>query len=49
MCDPALGHSNFKIEDGMMEFGVGHHGEAGTKVEELKSASEMHRKWQKPF
>ena len=25
----------------MMEFGVGHHGEAGTKVEELKSASEI--------
>ena len=22
---PALGHSNFKIEDGTMEFGVGHH------------------------
>ena len=38
---PALGHSNFKIEDGTMEFGVGHHGEAGTKVEKLKSASEM--------
>ena len=38
---PALGHSNFKIEDEMMEFGVGHHGEAGTKVEELKSASEI--------
>ena len=38
---PALGHSKFKIEDGTMEFGVGHHGEAGTKVEKLKSASEM--------
>lgn len=38
---PAVGHSNFKIEDGTMEFGVGHHGEAGIKVEELKSAKDI--------
>ena len=46
---PALGHSNFKIEDGTMEFGVGHHGEAGTKVEKLNRQVKWHRKWQKPF
>ena len=38
---PAVGHSNFKIEDGKMEFGVGHHGEPGIKVEEMRTAKEI--------
>lgn len=38
---PAVGHTNFQIVDGTMEFGVGHHGEQGTKVEDLKSSNEI--------
>ena len=38
---PAVGHPNFQIKDGTMEFGIGHHGEPGVKVCELKSADEM--------
>ena len=35
---PAVGKPNFQIEDGTMETGVGHHGEAGIKKEKLKTA-----------
>lgn len=38
---PAVGKPNFKIEEGTMEVGIGHHGEPGIKVTELKSADEM--------
>ena len=38
---PAVGHPNFKIEEGKMEVGIGHHGEPGIKVCDLKSADEM--------
>lgn len=38
---PAVGKPNFKIEEGTMEVGIGHHGEPGIKVIELKSADEM--------
>lgn len=38
---PAVGHPNFSIEDGKMEVGIGHHGEPGIKVEDLKSADEI--------
>ncbi len=38
---PAVGHSNFKIEEGTMEVGIGHHGEPGIMVSELKTADEM--------
>lgn len=38
---PASGKSNFQIEDGTMEFGIGHHGEPGVKVTELKSAAQI--------
>lgn len=41
---PAVGKSNFQIEDGKMEFGVGHHGEPGLKVEDIKPANEIARK-----
>lgn len=35
---PAVGKTNFTIENGSMEFGIGHHGEAGTRTEALKPA-----------
>ena len=38
---PAVGHPNFEIEPGKMEFGIGHHGEPGVKVEDLRSADEV--------
>lgn len=38
---PAVGKPNFTIEDGMMEFGIGHHGEAGIRKEPIKQANEI--------
>ena len=38
---PAVGHPNFAIEDGMMEVGIGHHGEPGIAVTKLQTADEM--------
>lgn len=38
---PAVGHPNFKIEEGTMEVGIGHHGEPGVEVTELKTADEI--------
>ncbi|SFC85656.1 dihydroxyacetone kinase subunit DhaK [Tropicimonas isoalkanivorans] len=38
---PAVGHPNFQIEPGKMEVGIGHHGEPGTRVEDLKTANEV--------
>jgi dihydroxyacetone kinase-like protein len=38
---PAVGKPNFTIEDGKMEVGIGHHGEPGVRVEDLKPANEM--------
>ncbi len=38
---PAVGKPNFSIEPGTMEVGIGHHGEPGIKVMDLKSADEM--------
>ena len=38
---PAVGHPNFSIEPGMMELGIGHHGEPGMRVVPLQSAPEM--------
>ena len=40
---PSVGHPNFEIKDGMMEVGIGHHGEPGVRVEELKPSAEMAR------
>ena len=40
---PAVGHPNFEIEDGMMEVGIGHHGEPGIEVCPLETASQMAR------
>lgn len=40
---PAVGKPNFEIEEGKMEFGVGHHGEPGMKIEDVKSANEIAR------
>lgn len=38
---PANGKPNFMIDDGMMEFGIGHHGEPGIRVEKLASAEQI--------
>jgi dihydroxyacetone kinase-like protein len=38
---PAVGHPNFTIEPGMMEMGIGHHGEPGVRVEPLRPAREV--------
>lgn len=35
---PAVGHPNFQIEEGTMEYGIGHHGEPGVQIEPLKNA-----------
>jgi dihydroxyacetone kinase-like protein len=40
---PAVGKPNFIIEDGNLEFGIGHHGEPGAKVEPLKPAKDIAR------
>jgi dihydroxyacetone kinase len=36
-----VGHPNFEIEPGKMELGIGHHGEPGMRVEDLRSANEV--------
>jgi dihydroxyacetone kinase-like protein len=38
---PANGKPNFFIKPGTMEFGIGHHGEPGIRIEKLASAKEM--------
>ncbi len=38
---PAVGKPNFHIEPGMMELGIGHHGEPGLKVTKLQTADAM--------
>lgn len=38
---PAVGKENFTIEEGMMEVGIGHHGEPGVEVRALESADEI--------
>ena len=38
---PAVGKSNFTVDPGKMEVGIGHHGEPGIRVDDLKPASEM--------
>lgn len=41
---PAVGHANFTIKEGTMEYGIGHHGEPGITVESLKPAKEIAEK-----
>jgi dihydroxyacetone kinase-like protein len=41
---PAVGHPNFTIDEGMMELGIGHHGEPGVSVQPLATANEMAQK-----
>lgn len=38
---PAVGKPNFKIVEGTMELGIGHHGEPGIQVTKLCSANEI--------
>lgn len=40
---PAVGHPNFEIKPGTMEVGIGHHGEPGVAVTELKPAKDIAR------
>ena len=44
---PAVGHPNFEIEDGKMEFGIGHHGEPGINIQDLKPAKDIARQMAK--
>jgi dihydroxyacetone kinase-like protein len=41
---PEVGHPNFTIESGMMEVGIGHHGEPGLEVVKLETADQMARR-----
>ncbi len=38
---PAVGHPNFEIAPGTMEMGIGHHGEPGIAVTDLRPADEI--------
>lgn len=38
---PAVGHSNFEIKEGTIEYGIGHHGEPGIVVEDLSDANSI--------
>lgn len=38
---PAVGKPNFSIADGMMEVGIGHHGEPGVQVMPIRAARDM--------
>jgi dihydroxyacetone kinase-like protein len=38
---PAVGKPNFAIEPGTMEVGIGHHGEPGIRVDDLRTARDM--------
>lgn len=38
---PAVGKPNFHIDDGMMEIGIGHHGEPGVEVSPIMPAMDM--------
>lgn len=38
---PEVGKPNFQIESGTMEVGIGHHGEPGIEIQELKTADEV--------
>jgi phosphoenolpyruvate---glycerone phosphotransferase subunit DhaK len=40
---PAVGHPNFEIAPGMMEVGIGHHGEPGVSVTEIRPARDVAR------
>ncbi len=38
---PEVGHSNFSVEPGKMEVGIGHHGEPGIEVADLETSAEV--------
>jgi|SRR6056297_1504492 len=38
---PDVGHPNFQIDIGKMEFGIGHHGEPGIEVLEMQTSKEI--------
>ena len=38
---PEVGHPNFTVDEGMMEVGIGHHGEPGLEVVKLETAGQI--------
>jgi len=45
---PAVGKPNFQIADGLMELGIGHHGEPGIEVVPVESAAAMAERMRSP-
>ena len=41
---PEVGHSNFSVDGGKMEVGIGHHGEPGIEVADLETAEKVARR-----
>jgi dihydroxyacetone kinase-like protein len=41
---PEVGHPNFEIKPGMMEVGIGHHGEPGLEIAPIQTSREMARR-----
>ena len=41
---PEVGHPNFEIKPGMMEVGIGHHGEPGLEIAPIETSREMARR-----
>jgi phosphoenolpyruvate---glycerone phosphotransferase subunit DhaK len=41
---PEVGHPNFEIAPGMMEVGIGHHGEPGLEIAPIQTSAEMARR-----
>ena len=42
---PEVGHPNFKIAEGTMEVGIGHHGEPGIEVVPLETAAQVAKRF----
>lgn len=41
---PDVGHSNYTVENGKYEFGIGHHGESGLEINNMETAKEITNK-----
>lgn len=38
---PEVGHPNFKVDEGKMEVGIGHHGEPGIEIADLETSAQV--------
>jgi dihydroxyacetone kinase-like protein len=38
---PEVGHPNFRVDEGKMEVGIGHHGEPGIEIADLETAAQV--------